>query len=513
MRFAEIRGSGLGSVIAENNSTKFYIKVFGANRDLPTEIEHQAGVYVNDVRIPKVVGRGINIAKFTKDMVHVETVSFDLYQYFDAQKARLIDYMNNAGDSILCLYTFDALANDAALNTFFKRLGASAWCYHRTGQFRYSYAAIYDAKRKNIVSDGCADRQSTFPAVIDYYIDTADDLGVTGAGNVLVQDSTEYSGKDRYLIKRWYDQSKIVDVFPWLNPGDNFYLQAEMKIDAEGAANGVKAFVTFQFYDVNRAYLRGFSVETTNQNYTVIKNASPEVPANAVYFDMGFYHGPSSNVSKGIVYCKNVVAQPAVRELAQKSKSPRFGRFTAPSKEFREGTIGGTTVVRMSKDELIEANEMQEIVSGEWIKVFEHRLLDKGYVFPNLDAGLYSETPHLYSNMKMLPDLRLSDGTWKFKIVYPEGHIIWTQKLSVETTDPNATNAGVKIIEETIPGRKAFYGIYKTTGSDLNNARYAGSVLGNWYYALGAIKLWNSGIPGPIDTKTVKEVQLYAWKE
>ncbi|MDE1093284.1 hypothetical protein OS113_28010, partial [Klebsiella pneumoniae] len=75
---AEIRGSGLGSVIAENNSTKYYIKVTGSHSDLATE-NRISEVVINDSVISVSPLRGMNIQRFDNNMQFVESRSFDLY--------------------------------------------------------------------------------------------------------------------------------------------------------------------------------------------------------------------------------------------------------------------------------------------------------------------------------------------------------------------------------------------------------------------------------------------------
>lgn len=505
MKFAEFRGSGLGSVIAENNSTKYFINVVSTNASQGSLIDN-AGVFVNKEKISLENSRGLNVIKMTKDMKFVEHKTFDIFKDYDVQLSVFENYLKDDVDSIMFMFTFDSIQNGPRLNTVFKTLGAGSWCYHQSGKLMFSWSAVYDSKRKNIVSDASASEGATYTASIDYYIDTQNDLGVTGAGNVLIQDPVEYKGK-KYIVKQWKGVSPITD-FPWISVGELIRVQGDLKHDNEATLNKVSGYLAVQFYDENRAYLRSIIAKSSSEEYkTVI--TKDVVPVGAKFIEIVFIHSPSSKDDLGEVFCKNVCIQPIEKEVGQKSRFSRFGKYTAPSNEFREGTTTGNTIVKMT-NELIEASEMQEISFGEWIKVFEHRTLGQSFMFDSMESAFYSEIPYCYSNMRMLPDLRIKDGSWRMKLVYPQGHIIWNQKHSVEDMSPQE----ITIIEDTIniPNKAEFIGLFRSTNESFNeNTRYQGSSTDRWYYAIGALVAWNKSFPGP--GIVVDEVQLYAWKE
>lgn len=511
MKFAEIRGSGLGSVIAENNSTKFYLKVIGTNYDIPVGPGRDVtGVYLNDTKVISntQMGRGINIVKFDDSMKFVEIQIFDIYGSYEVQLNRMKDYINDTKTGLLAMFTVDAISTGDKINVLMKEWGAGAWCYFLPDvtQRRYSWCGILDAKTKNMVSDAAGGKGNSFPASIDYYLDTMSDLGVTGAGQVITQDPAEYSGTDIYLVKSYHDIKSIAEHFPQIKPGDWMQIRCDMKQNAEATTSKVQGLLTMQLYDENRTWLRGINITKDAGPDWKSFDVKAEIPANAVYLDLGFYHYPST-IKTGTVFIRNVVAQPIAPEVVKKLPA-RLGRFTAPAKEFREGTLSGSTVVKFTKDEMIEASEMQELVYGEWIKVFEHRMLGSDHLFPDIDSSLYSEIPYLFSNMKGLPDLRLQDGRWRFKIVYDDKYMIWEQSSPVEED----VAAGFKLIETNMTDYSQMGGIRRATAGAADRSRYTGSIIdGNWWYAIGATSIYDTGFPG---YKTgVRNVQLYAWKE
>lgn len=505
MRFAEIRGSGLGSVIAENNSTKYYIKVMGTNYDIPAgEPRDVAGVYLNDVKISTILRRGLNVVKLDESMKVLEQITFDTYTDAEVQGQRVIDYLEATKTGLIAIFTWDSQQSSVALSKAMQKWGASAWIYHSNERFRYSWCGLYDCKTGNMVSDAAGGRGNSYPALLDYYIDTSADLGVTGAGQVVTQDPLEYSGTGKYLIKSYHDKKNMAQNFPQLKPGEWMQIRCDFKQDAASITAKVQCLLTMQFYDAAGTMLKGINItKSPGLNWSSYEIKS-DIPAGAVSLDFGFYHYPST-VSTGVVFVRNVVAQPINKEVT-KSQSARFGRFSAPSKEFREGTLTGSTVVKFTKDELIEASEMQEIAEADWVKVFEHRTLGQMFLFPDIDSGLYSEVPYLYSNMKMINDLRLTDGRWRFKLVYEEGEIEWEQSSSPE----ESSVTGLKIIRSTLPSTaKPMGGIRRT--ANVSNSRYDCNTGSTWFYAIGAMASHGIGFPGP--TTGVSSVQLYAWKE
>lgn len=503
MRFAEIRGSGLGSVIAENNSTQFYIKVIGSQNDLSNK-NLLSRVEINKVRSGTIMNRGLNVQRFDSNMKLVEERSFDIYDNVVVQGKAFVDYVLSTSTGLLAIYTFDAISNSDLINSLMRDYGASAWPWHLKSTKRFAWCGIVDCANKNMVSDAAGGLGDSFPAMIDYYIDTMSDLGITGAGNVIVQDPNEYSGKE-YLVHEYMKKTSLSEI-KQLRSGEWLLVRADLMQDAEAIANNAYATITVQFYDENSSYLKAITIRGNSSTYKTVETKS-DIPAGAFYMDIGLYHSPIATAGKGLVTSKNLVVQPVSKEVVKKLPA-RLGRFTAPAKEFREGTLTGATVVKFTKDELIEASEMQELSDGEWIKVFEHRLLGQNYLFENIDASLYSEIPYLYSNMQGLPDLRLKDGRWRFKIVYDDKYMIWEQSSSVEKD----VAEGFKLIETNMVDYSPMGGLRRTTGTAVERSRYGGSLIeNNWYYSIGATELHEDGIPGWKEAS--RNVQLYAWKE
>lgn len=501
MKFAEIRGSGLGSVIAENNSTKYYIKVTGSHSDLATE-NRISEVVINDSVISVSPLRGMNIQRFDNNMQFVESRSFDLYGSLTEQSSIMSEYIRSVTSGVLILYSYDAMGNNTVINELMKIYGASAWPWHINSTKRFAWCGIIDCKNSNMISDAMGGLGNSYFASLDYYIDTMEDMGVTGAGNVIIQDPNEYSGK-QYLVKTYMEKTPLSEL-KQLKVGEWIYLRADLMHDNESVTNKITGVMTVQFYDQTSSYLKGITIRSNSTSYKTIE-ARSDIPANAFYVDIKYLHSPSGSDGTGTVSIKNVVVQPIAKEIV-KNKPARLGRYTAPAREFREGTTTGNTVVRFTKDELIEASEMQEILGNEWIKVFEHRTLNGPYLFEDLQQALYSEIPYLYSNMKEINDFRLKDGKWRFKLVYDEGHIVWEQSSSPELSSVT----GLKIIETTLSADSRPFGGIRRTVND-TNSRYDCNTGSTWYYAIGAIAVYGSGFPGP--KGTVNSVQLYAWKE
>lgn len=506
MAFAEIRGSSLGSVIAENNSTKFYIRVVGHQNDMNTVNKDKAGVWINGVQSYKAIsGRGIQIVKMDQNLNKIEQVAFDLYGNAGPAATSMISYVDNMPTGfILAMFTFDAVGNNTQIATAFKKWGASCWGYHFSGQRRYSWSGIYDSTTKNMIADAFGGMGNEFNPDFDYYIDTSADLGVTGLGSTIVQDPAEYTGWQTYKVKEYYPKSNLATEFPNLSPGEWVRMQCDFKQDQNAINDKVQCLLTFQFYDSNGSYLNAISILKTAGLDWSTNVIEQKIPDKATQFDIGFYHFPST-AKTGSVYVKNVVIQP-ISEPKKKGLKARLGKYSVPTNSYSEGTTSGATVAKFTKDEQLDAKEMLEMSGGAWIKVFEHRTLDSQFMFPDVgDSVLYSEIPYLYSNLKNIDDYRLSDGRYKFKLEYSEGALSWEQTSSIEA----ASVTGFKLIENNMTGTRAFYGLRKNG----NNSRYNGSNDNTWYYAIGAINVFNGGIPGAFDKTATQEVRLYVWKE
>lgn len=501
MSFAEIRGSGLGSVIAENNSTKYYVKVLGTNKLTDSNI----GLFVNDKKVNMTYTRGITVSRFTPTMTLVGSQTFDLVANV-GNFNRLIDYITTATESIIILQTFDSYYSNEALNTLMNKYGSAvwpSWTKLADASRSISYCALIDNKSKNIVAEALGSRGADYPAQFDYYFDDVNDLGSIGAGKSLVEEHTEYRGKN-YTVHMYRDKAGLSS-YPQLQNGDWLTLRCDMKRDQEAIDGNIDCRLVVQFYKAG-SFLKAVSItEKPGLTYQTFETTQI-IPPDSDQLDIGFYHGPSTANGTGTAFVRNVVIQPTNAPVKKEIKNSRLGRFSAPTENFKEGPIGGNTVVRFNRDELLEATEMQELAGGYWIKVMDHNTLNKEIVFDSIEQAFDSEIPQLYSNMKSLEDFRMSNGKFRFKIDYGTeyGTLEWIQRNSPEeivVTDLEIISD--KLINKT----QEFYGLKKNG----TTARYDGSSGGTWYYAFGATETWNQGIPGA--GPAVQQARLYAWKE
>lgn len=506
MSFAEFRSSGFGSVISENNSTKYYLRVIGTN----ASTDSQLGLFVNDKQVIIPTYKGITVSKFTKTMTFVASQGFDIFGSVDVQAQRLIDYINNATEDIIVIQSRTAISTNDLLTSFMNTIGSSVWPAwlknKETTDYEkeIGYAALYDVKSKNIVGEAVGSLGSDYPAQFDYYFDDLNDLGSIGAGKSLIDDTKEYSGSN-YAVKM-YQERGAISKYPQLSPTDWLSLRCDFKRDQKAIDVNIDCQLSVQFYK-SGAYLKGITISSKPGLDWKTETLTQKVPEDANEISIGFYHGPST-ATEGLAFIRNVVIQPTNASVKKGIKNSRLGRFSAPTENFKEGPIGGNTIVRLTRDESIEAIEMQELAGGYWIKILDHNSLRSGKVFATKDEALenvnYDKT-FLYSTMNKIKDFRLKDGRYRFRLEYENaiGFIEWEQTSSPE----DSTVVGYKLLKDGMINKTVFEGIKLSTNPE---SRYVGNSKND--FQLGALVSLDNGIRLS-ESSSANHARLYVWKE
>lgn len=505
MSFAEIRSTGFGSVISENNSTKYYLRVVGTN----SATNNQLGLFVNDKKLPITYSRGLTVSKFTKTMSLVASQTFDIVGSLDAQSLRFVDYIQNATEDIIVIQSMTSISSNEILKNFMSLIGSSVWPEWMTDKTpdnikEIGYSALYDVKTKNIVGESLGSLGSDYPAQFDYYFDDLNDLGSIGAGRSLVEDYTEYSG-DKFTVKTYVSKSSM-SVYPHLSSSDWLTLRADFKRDQKAIDLGIECRLSVQFYN-SGAYLRGITIQSKPGLEWKTEFLTQKIPDNANEITIGAYHSPS-NILEGMMYIRNVVVQPTNAVVKKGIKSARLGRFSAPTETFTEGPIGGNTIVRFNKDESIEAIEMQELAGGYWIKILDHNSLREGKMFASKAEAfenLNYEKTFLYSTMNKIKDFRLSDGRYRFRLEYENamGFIEWEQTSSPE----DSKVVGYKLLKDGMINKTVFEGLRLSTNPE---SRYTGNTKND--FQLGSLIALDNGIRVS-ESSSANHARLYVWKE
>lgn len=155
-----------------------------------------------------------------------------------------------------------------------------------------------------------------------------------------------------------------------------------------------------------------------------------------------------------------------------------------------------------------------------WARIFYHKTNSGSTLFGSLNEVLYTNTTNKYSRLKLLPQLKGTDGKYELMLTYPsdapDQYNRWKQTNApqnefVAPGDGSANAAGYEAIH--IDWSAQFWGGLTRQNSDasaLANCYLSGSVgHGNWYYAIGANTSWNNGVPGFNSSTGVKEVELW----
>lgn len=504
MSFAEFRSSGFGSVISENNSTKYYLRVIGTN----ASTDSQLGLFVNDKQIPITYSRGLTVSKFTKTMTLVASQTFDIFGALDAQSLRFVDYIQNATEDIIIIQSKTAISSNDILKNFMNVIGSSVWpewaSKSSNSMKEIGYAALYDVKSKNIVGEAVGSRGADYPAQFDYYFDDLNDLGSIGAGKSLVDDYMEYRG-DKFTVKTYVPRTSI-SIYPHISSSDWLTLRADFKRDQKAIDLGIECRLSVQFYN-SGTYLRGITIQSKPGLDWKTETLTQKIPDGANEISIGAYHSPST-VLEGFMFIKNVIVQPTNAPVKKGIKNSRLGRFSAPTENFKEGPIGGNTIVRLTRDESIEAIEMQELAGGYWIKILDHNSLRSGKVFETKDEALenvnYDKT-FLYSTMNKIKDFRLQDGRYRFRLEYENaiGFIEWEQTSSPE----DSTVVGYKLLKDGMINKTVFEGIKLSANPE---SRYVGNSKND--FQLGALVSLDNGIRLS-ESSSANHARLYVWKE
>ncbi|QHJ78856.1 MAG: hypothetical protein [Caudoviricetes sp.] len=508
-----IRGSGLGSVITENNSTKFQLEVKGSHRDNPLEVKSAlAGLYINGKIVDETRNRGINIVVIDSKFEVVEVARYDIYGAVSEIIDAFIKYIDDAPtDRIIALYSYDAMGTNDKLDQAFNRWGASTWPSSAiTVAPRSSYVALYSTKHKSIFCDAKGNLASkSEPAYIEYFLDSFEDIATVGGSRFIAYDSKEYEGTNKYGFKSWYDRQPLSNLGN-VKPGDMLNIQAEGMVDDVAKAAGVKLLVTMQFYNEDLSWNSAISFTIDSLDWSPAR-AQQVIPADAFAFDLGAYHWPNTTTDQGSVFVRNLIAQPMAPYI-DKNLNARFGRRVVPTENFIEDDLG-TVSVRMLKDDKLEVKDIQEESGGSWIKVYQHYTLDGQKFFENEAQAIENDTPYLYSDLLRILDNKLSHGKYRFKLVAEtiDLEIVWEQSSSPFET----TVEGFKLLSTTQTLINPLTGLRRYTQAAENGREFAyltGVDSPDWWYPVGLyVKYGDKGIP--VNGVSVAGMQLYVFTD
>ena len=151
--------------------------------------------------------------------------------------------------------------------------------------------------------------------------------------------------------------------------------------------------------------------------------------------------------------------------------------------------------------------------SVSWIKVFSHDI--SGGLFTGKSDTL-SKNPDnpcaaLFSILDTLEDMRLEDNSFHLKICYPEEDKCneWVQTSNLATKKKITGFKAIKLAFPKSGTGRPFHGL------GLNPAGHSAIIdadpdHGNWWYAIGSLKPYSGGIPGP--NVKISKVELFAEK-
>lgn len=166
--------------------------------------------------------------------------------------------------------------------------------------------------------------------------------------------------------------------------------------------------------------------------------------------------------------------------------------------------------------------------NAEWLEVFYHKVIDSSgniVLYSNLDEAMLTNSEYKYSILLHLEKFRNKQGNFEFLLEYPDDlpneYNRWVQTDNPVTVTENITGdpydaKGYKPIHidwnsnvTNSPVHNTFSGLLRS--SQTKDTLIDGSIgHGNWHIAIGVIKQWMDGIPGPYSAKAIKgRVSLY----
>jgi len=173
---------------------------------------------------------------------------------------------------------------------------------------------------------------------------------------------------------------------------------------------------------------------------------------------------------------------------------------------FQSGNISGIPGWNSPKRQ-VELYVQHDNDNSSWTLVFRQTY---PYFFAQNEWSKNADNPHseVYSILDKLETLRSKDGTFIFKLYWPEDdENIWRQ-------DNNPVTSANGVVTNYQPV-SVVHTQYNFKGLEYNNGTQSlldGSINSTeWYYAIGSTELWNNGIPswGP----AAQQVELFVRTE
>lgn len=176
-----------------------------------------------------------------------------------ADTNRFETWLNSVTSGIIIMISHGSNVTNTTINNVFKKIGNIGWEHHwdsSNGTSNTRYAAIYDCKLKKIMVEqiGVGDYVEVS---LETIFDTFADIGVTGYGNSIIFDQTEYINEksNRAEIKQFIDAtlSSIV-----VNSGETIRFNLETYRDDLSKSAGESVRLYYIGYNGNTSVLSGY---------------------------------------------------------------------------------------------------------------------------------------------------------------------------------------------------------------------------------------------------------------
>lgn len=525
-----IRADGLGSVISENNRSKYFIEVLGCTYAIAKDAQDKRyqDVRINGVSvIPSTFKsqRGINALKFDSNFKVIDTAWFDTYALTSNNQSMLSYIDNTAAGHFLCMFSVDSIRISDTINIADEMPKRGANWYPKIDLVadRFGWSGIYSGKSKKFHSSSTmkyfsgtklstdildSDQPSDYTAYCCAMADTIDDLGIR-------QQSGFYEFSEKSTAFKYIDNKNIVDYGATVGALDEYNITFDML---------GKGSILLSFYN-NTTLLSSVSIADNTLVWTGVYKLESRgnFPKDCNKMTVQFVPDPTvtckvRNFSMGID--TKTVIKPAM-----------FTPNGIPIKNFAEGTLyeplNAVTAVRLTRDYNLEALGVIED-GGYYCKIFEHTIFqDPKYPDEFFKSKAEADNFDGFNKFSKIGDIKKFKygGKYRFRLVYPGyGRITWEQtaELSDVIAEGNDKKvAGFKLIENTIdPEFSAiFVGLREADGTNEVSV-YSGAPrnTASAYiaYSVGCKRIHQpngTGIPGPFIDKSVNEVRLYVWVE
>ncbi|AAQ17984.1 gp35 hinge long tail fiber proximal connector [Aeromonas phage Aeh1] len=322
---------------------------------------------LNGVSLSPSQTKGLNCIHLTEDFKPT-LMSFDFSVVTDTD--RFTTWVNSLATGIILLMSHTENVTNDKLNTYFDQIGSVGWKYYWNpdkGTNRSSYVAIIDCPLKKIMTEQFMGHgKTTMQAQLCIVFDTFADIGVTGYGDMIAWEESEYFTKTPgYAVKELIKLSNLKDLN--IHPGETIELTGELWASEQASVDKVKSSIFLQYYTDN-AWISSHSINSSGIETWTKGTVTSVVPANCNRIFIRLYRYPNVPLSTAEIGIRDVMVKLRKPDVKKDRTNGTFGQWGFITANANAADSSANWVASSKGQDLI--THSYEELDQEWLPQF-----------------------------------------------------------------------------------------------------------------------------------------------